>query len=154
MRLTTRIVLLSLLLVLFSVVLIGCGGSSADENKTVTAPAPAASAPAATPTVQSPSPAGKVISIVNRDVAGSGEYKFDPNELTFSMGETVTFSITAETEFHTFTVDDLGIDESIDAGETVELTFTFDTTGTFKLYCIPHEAQGMVGTITVEAPSY
>jgi plastocyanin len=47
-------------------------------------------------------------------------------------------------------VDDLGIDESVDSGATVELSFTFDTAGTFELICVPHQALGMVGTITVQ----
>lgn len=56
----------------------------------------------------------------------------------------------AETEFHTFTVDDLGIDMELDSGETKTLTYTFDKAGVYKLICIPHEALGMVGEIVVQ----
>ena len=73
-----------------------------------------------------------------------------PSEITASVGETVTFTLTAETEFHTFTVDELGIDESIDGGESATYTHTFDKAGTFKLVCLVHETSGMVGTITVQ----
>ena len=108
---------------------------------------------AATPTPAS-GDGGEVdteITVINRDPGGStGGYRFDPNEFTFSAGETVELTITAETEFHTFTVDDLGIDVSIDGGETATLVFTFDTPGTFRLICIPHEAFGMVGAVTVQ----
>ena len=79
----------------------------------------------------------------------SGSYAFDPSELVFSVGDTVTFSLTSEAEFHTFTVDELGIDEAVIAHEEATLTFTFQKTGTFELICIPHETLGMVGTITV-----
>jgi plastocyanin len=58
--------------------------------------------------------------------------------------------MTAETEFHTFTVDDLDIDEAVSSGDTVEFTVTFDKAGEFHLFCIPHEALGMEGTIKVQ----
>ena len=69
--------------------------------------------------------------------------------MTFSVGDIVTFVLTSQTEFHTFTVDDLEIDVSVDTGETVKHTLEFTKAGTFSLICIPHELQGMVGTITV-----
>ena len=87
---------------------------------------------------------------MNQDLGGSGVYAFSPKDLAFSVGDCVQFTITAETELHTFTVDDLGIDRSLDVGETITFTFTFDQPGVFKLVCIPHEANGMVGTITVQ----
>ena len=80
-------------------------------------------------------------------------YGFDPAEMNFTVGETVTFTLIAETEYHTFTVDDLGIDEEIDASEepgaSATFTYTFDTAGTFPLICLVHELDDMVGTITV-----
>ena len=72
-------------------------------------------------------------------------------EARFSVGDCVEFTITAETEFHTFTVDGLPIDLAINKGETVKFAFTFDEPGGFNLVCIPHETLGMVGTITVRA---
>ena len=85
-----------------------------------------------------------------QDPAGSGRHAFDPAELKFSVGDTVTFELSAETELHTFTVDELEIDEAADDGETVSFTFTFDEAGEYGLICIPHESEGMVGKITVE----
>jgi plastocyanin len=40
-----------------------------------------------------------------------------------------------------------GFEGSIDANETYELTF--DVPGEYHYFCIPHEPQGMVGTIVV-----
>ena len=74
---------------------------------------------------------------------------FGPSEFTFNVGETVAFTLCAETEFHTFTVEDLGIDVSVDGGSSETLSFTFDSPGAFRLICVPHEALGMTGTITV-----
>ncbi len=85
-----------------------------------------------------------------QDLGGSGDYMFNPADLIFSVGETVTFELTSETEFHTFTVDDLEIDVEVNGGETQTLTFTFEEAGEFALICIPHEFHGMTGTITVQ----
>ena len=93
-------------------------------------------------------PGGTEVAVGLED--SGGNYRFDPSELTFKAGETVNFTVTAETEFHTFTIDDLSIDEAAGEGETVTFSFTFDSPGTYKLICVPHEANGMVGTITVK----
>ena len=45
---------------------------------------------------------------------------------------------------------DLDINVSAPGGATQEATVTFDAAGTYNLICIPHQALGMVGTITVE----
>lgn len=107
---------------------------------------------------------GTPIAVSLQDPGGSGEYKFessDPNfsvvgedehvEITFSVGETVTFTLSGETEFHTFTVtnDEIDIDVDVESGETETVTFTFDQAGTFQLICIPHERLGMIATIIV-----
>ena len=128
-----------------------CGGEgdSGDASAPTTVPAPTVAAPAPAAGQPAPSTGGRVVRIENQDKGGSGVYQFVPSELNFKVGDTVIFEITAETEFHTFTVDDLGIDVSLEAGETVSYTHTFDKAGAFKLLCIPHETFGMTGTITV-----
>jgi len=95
------------------------------------------------------SSSNNVVEISLEDPGGSGEYVYMPASLSFEEGETVTFALTSEEEFHTFTVEDLGIDVEVDAGETVQYTFTFDSPGEYQLVCIPHESLGMVGTIVV-----
>jgi len=92
---------------------------------------------------------GTARTVALQDPAGSGEYQFDPSDLTFAKGECVNFTFTSENEFHTFTVNALDIDVSIDGGETENLAFTFEAAGEFELICVPHELLGMVGTITV-----
>ena len=127
---------------------VACGGDgSGDAPATAPAPTVAATAPAAGQ--PEPSSGGRIVRVENQDKGGSGAYQFVPSELNFKVGETVTFENIAETEFHTFTVDDLGIDVSLEPGEPVRHTYTFDKAGSFKLICIPHETFGMTGTITV-----
>ena len=41
------------------------------------------------------------------------------------------------------------LDVYIDVDASLPLEFRVDTPGTFELICVPHEALGMVGTITV-----
>ena len=107
--------------------------------------------PTATPDVSTgENGGGTPVTVEMLDIGGSGEYKFVDSEFTFATGEKVTFTFTTETEYHSFTVDDLEIDFEVDAETTESFTFTFDTPGTFELICVPHEAQGMVGTITVQ----
>ena len=95
-------------------------------------------------------PSGRAASVNLEDPGRSGQYQFSPNEFTFGVGEIVNFTFTAETEFHTFTVDGLCVDEALNAGETALFSFTFEEAGTFRLICIPHESLGMVGTIVVQ----
>ena len=143
-----RLAALILLATLMSVALVACS-SDTEPAPTAAPPTPTAQAvaPTAAPSTPSQPPDGTVVSL--QDPGGSGSYIFSPSEFTFSVGETVMFTLTSEKEFHTFTVDDLGIDEYVNAGETVTLTFTFDTPGTSQILCLPHAVLGMLGTIPV-----
>ena len=113
-------------------------------------PAPAAAPPAAAPVSQPAAQGGTPVTVDLQDVACCGAQRFDPSELTFAVGQAVNFTLTARTEFHTFTLDDLEIDVQVDGGTTETLSFTFERAGTFKLVCTVHELEGMLGTITVQ----
>jgi plastocyanin len=96
---------------------------------------------------------------------------FQPGTIIVPVGEVVTFE-NASDEAHTVTAYEDEIPEGadyfasgdfrseeaarsdlsaglIDAGENYEVSFT--AAGTYGYFCIPHEEQGMVGTIVVEA---
>ena len=133
------------LVFLLVVGLAACGtGGDGTARPTATASAQQ-SEPTATPSI----PEG-ALRVINRDQGGSGEYRFDPDELRFKVGEEVTLALVSETEFHTFTIEERDINVSMEAGETVLSTFTFDEPGSYVLICIPHRALGMVGEIVVE----
>lgn len=152
-----RIFALITMAALVSIALVACGGGA---DPTPAAPQRASppvvppantTAPAPSNTTGGDSPGGgTAVTVSLQDQGGSGSYKFDSSEFNFSAGETVSFTFNSETEFHTFTVDDLGIDVSVDAGSPETLTFTFDKPGVYELVCVPHESLGMVGTITVQ----
>jgi plastocyanin len=72
------------------------------------------------------------------------DFAFSPTDLSVTDGQTITVTNIGENS-HTFTTDDDAIDETIPAGETVEITLTGVTTGGF--HCRFHSQ--MVGTLTV-----
>lgn len=154
---------LATLSVITALAAMACGGGTSSASALV-APYPTApprispSPPPPAPTVPVPTPdtssgqatgGGTPFTVNLEDVGGSGEYKFDPTDMTFSVGETVTFTLTSESEYHTFEVEELDIFEEVEAGDLLTFTFTFDEAGTYELLCVPHLTQGMVGTITV-----
>lgn len=84
--------------------------------------------------------------------AGSGggadltivDFGFSPTELSVSEGQTITITNTGDVS-HTFTTDDDVIDQTVSAGETVEVTLAGVTSGGF--HCRFHSQ--MTGTLTV-----
>jgi plastocyanin len=72
------------------------------------------------------------------------DFNFSPTELSVSEGQTITVTNIGESS-HTFTTDDDAVDETIGAGETVEITMTGVASGGF--HCRFHSQ--MTGTITV-----
>jgi plastocyanin len=72
------------------------------------------------------------------------DFGFSPTDLSVTEGQTISVTNIGETS-HTFTTDDEAIDETIPAGETVEIDLTGATSGGF--HCRFHPQ--MVGTLTV-----
>ena len=92
---------------------------------------------------------------VNHDVAvGGGANIFSPAELTINVGDTVTW--TNEGGFHNVVSDVLDAEKNplfssgAPSTDNWTYTFTFNTPGTYRYVCQPHETIGMVGTITVQ----
>ena len=72
------------------------------------------------------------------------DFSFSPAELSVTEGQTITVTNIGETS-HTFTTDDDAIDETVGAGETLEITLTGVSSGEF--HCRFHTQ--MTGTLTV-----
>ena len=72
------------------------------------------------------------------------DFGFSPADLSVTEGQTISVTNIGETS-HTFTTDDEAIDETIGAGETVEIPLTGVATGGF--HCRFHSQ--MTGTLTV-----
>ena len=80
----------------------------------------------------------------------SGPYAFDPKDFSFTADATYTLCLVGDDEFHTFTIDELGINISVKANETVVQDITPDKAGVFELFCVPHRALKMIGEIRVK----
>jgi plastocyanin len=98
-------------------------------------------------------------------VTEGSEYYFDPIGLFVESGDTVTFEI--QSGSHSATAYKEGtssasvnrIPESAETFNSETLSeqgatyeHTFETTGTYDYFCIPHKSLGMVGRIVVGEP--
>lgn len=78
------------------------------------------------------------------------DFYFEPTILEGEPGEQITLKAANEgDEAHTFTSDDLGVDQVFQPGEEHDLTITFPDSGTVVFFCRFHEARGMVGAVEV-----
>ena len=143
----SRQIVVGVFVVLLAAASAACGSNGGEQEATVAPTVTAIETPAAAP---EPSIPDGAVTVINRDQGGSGEYRFDPSELTFKVGEEVTFALVAQTELHTFTVNELGINVFIYPGTTELFTFEFAKAGTYNLICILHASLGMTGQIVVE----
>ena len=105
-------------------------------------------------------------------VTMDGSRRFAPTTITVAVGDTVTWT-NDDSEAHTVTAyqDDIprgseyfasgdfsterDARDDVQAGllkEGESYRFTFERSGTYQYFCIPHEEQGMKGTVIVEEP--
>jgi plastocyanin len=75
-------------------------------------------------------------------------FAFGPETITATAGEVSLYITNSDSARHTFTVDELGVDESIAPGQSKQITFDAKA-GTFRFYCKPHDP-GMEGELTVQ----
>lgn len=90
---------------------------------------------------------------------------FTPAVVTIQAGDTITFTNAGSTQtspgFHNVDFDDSVPNGSVPSGFVASsattqpwtVTVKFDEPGTYFFFCEPHKAVGMVGRITVEAPT-
>jgi len=76
---------------------------------------------------------------------GIADLAFEPSTLTVASGETTITVTNSDTVTHTFTLDDGGVDETIDPGQSVDVTV--DITATAGFHCSIHTS--MTGTLQV-----
>ena len=78
-----------------------------------------------------------------------GDFFFEPAALSADSEKALTLKVTNNgAAEHTFTIDDLGIDEEIAAGEEKEISLESSAAGQFEFYCRYHSSK-MTGTITI-----
>lgn len=74
---------------------------------------------------------------------------FEPANITVEPGTTVTWVQNGNNPHTTTSYDGLWDSGMIEGGSGGTFSFTFDEPGTYDYFCIPHEGQGMVGSVTV-----
>lgn len=78
----------------------------------------------------------------------AGDFYFEPTVWLGGPGATALVRITNATQTqHNITLSDLGIDEEIGPGQTVEVELTFPSSGTTVFFCSYHRDRGMLGAL-------
>ncbi|WP_135806175.1 halocyanin domain-containing protein [Halorussus marinus] len=82
--------------------------------------------------------------------ANGGAFGFGPAAVAVSPGTTVVWEWTGKGSFHNVVAEngDFESEQTDEEGFTFE--HTFESAGTYKYICSPHETMGMVGAIVVE----
>lgn len=79
--------------------------------------------------------------------AGAGGFIFSPNTVTIAEGGVITVK-NVGTVHHTFTIQNHGIDQLVNRGDSAKVTIDL-APGTYTFVCRFHQSQGMTGTLTV-----
>jgi plastocyanin len=80
----------------------------------------------------------------------ANNFFFNPNQISGTAGQKVTFHITNDGDTtHNFSIDAQSINENIDAGQSTDVQVTFPSSGTVEFYCSIHKTLGMTGELTV-----
>jgi plastocyanin len=74
---------------------------------------------------------------------------FDPANITVEPGTTVTWVQSGDNPHTTTSYDGLWDSGMIEGGSGGTFSFTFEESGTYDYFCIPHEQLGMIGSVTV-----
>jgi plastocyanin len=157
-----------------AVALAGCGGSGGDGGGETPEPAAGGGGDTTTEATTEADGGGETTTESGggggENVVAAGpneELVFDPESITVSTGDTVTWefesanhNVAAYPDMHEqisipdsaegFGTMEEGGDKfaTVPEGETFE--HTFETTGEFTYVCVPHASAGMVGTVVVE----
>jgi plastocyanin len=82
------------------------------------------------------------------------DYYFSPTIIS-SLGTTESFQIglhNVSDQQHTFTIDDLGVDVTVQPGDTQNIIVE-NKTGNYIFYCRFHRDRGMEGTLPISRSS-
>lgn len=90
----------------------------------------------------------------------AGKVYYEPATLNIKSGDTVTWVQTDSANEHNIVAVPNGIPKGTDLFESPQLqrmnerwSYTFNTSGTYRYHCHPHEAIGMTGVVIVDRES-
>jgi plastocyanin len=95
-----------------------------------------------------------VVDGARRIEVSATSFEFDPSEITVAAGEDVAIVLTSDDLLHDLTVEGLDVHVAAEKGTTEEGGLRADEPGRYTFYCTVegHRANGMEGTLVVEAP--
>jgi len=81
----------------------------------------------------------------------AANFSFTPNVINASPGDRVSVTFTKNAGFHTFVIDEIGVEFAITEGEVLNFTAPSEP-GSYPFYCSigSHRSMGMEGTLIVE----
>lgn len=82
--------------------------------------------------------------------ANGGNFGFDSAAVSVSAGTEVVWEWTGKGSVHNVAADDGSFESEMTDEEGHTFSQTFDSTGTVKYLCTPHESVGMKGVVVVE----
>ena len=106
-----------------------------------------------TPEVITPSSPTTTAPVEKSFTVKGSNFSFTPAEIRVKKGDKVKITFTNESGFHDYVLDGYGVKtDQLAAGQSGDVTFTADKTGTFAYYCSVgnHRGQGMEGVLIVE----
>ena len=81
---------------------------------------------------------------------GQENFFFSPSTIDGSAGQEITFTVKNDGSApHTFTIDSMNVDVTVQPGDESTVDVTFPTSGTVEFYCKFHKTMGMTGTLEV-----
>lgn len=80
----------------------------------------------------------------------NGAYAFAPPAIKIASGTTVSWEWTGMGGSHNVVADDGSFESEMIGERGHTFDHTFDRSGTYKYYCLPHKAMGMKGVVVVE----
>jgi cytochrome c oxidase subunit 2 len=79
----------------------------------------------------------------------ASKFQFEPNQITVKKGEPVTIVLTSNDVTHGLKIPDLHVEDTVKKGDSTEVTFTPDKTGTFQGKCAHFCGKGH-GSMTLQ----
>lgn len=83
------------------------------------------------------------------------DYYFSPKTLTLVAGQPAVITVRDVGKYnHNFSITEFNVNTDLTVGNSNDISFTPDKTGTFQLFCEYHkDSHGMIGTIVVKSAS-
>jgi len=80
------------------------------------------------------------------------DFSFDPAVIDADLGDEISIELANDGEqAHTFTISELVVDQTLESGQDIDVTFTPDEPGEFTYYCRIHRDR-MQGALRIAGP--